>query len=408
MTFESLIKNPNNRHTHIKANGKIFYSDVEALKHISEQLSPKGNTNRPALDGRNSRLADYLARKGALEFCIKGVDHSDDWKTEPEQTFEQLCDRMCEILEQTYQEIYISYSGGTDSDTIAEAFMRRGTRGVTLVNVANNTIQMKTEARQWLAKHTGDAVKAKYAGAIANLGWKVLMFQGWQPNDHSQYEKNMVDNEFMSWLIDFTNTNTWAQNSGRVTLTRADKRSCWVMGYEKPHLTVDKGWFCFQMHHNLFNAAVSCVDPNSDLIYFWLNDIVPDLIKKMAHSKCREIKNILKEQGHQPTTENVESMNSPRSPHYQRINRAMGLGGLTRFLQSRETHTGGSWRKLDLLQQHVVMDAHKPTIDKMNARDRYFEEVILKQTHSDFIDTEQKAILPIKSKSIPISPVGDC
>lgn len=407
MTFESLIKNPNNRHTHIKANGKIFYSDVEALKHISEQLSPKGNTNRPALDGWNSRLADYLARKGALEFCIKGVDHRDDWKTEPEQTFEQLCDRMCEILEQTYQEIYISYSGGTDSDTIAEAFMRRGTRGVTLVNVANKTIQMKTEARQWLAKHTSDAVKVKYAGAIANLGWKVLMFQGWQPNDHIQYEKNMVGNEFMSWLNDFRNTNTWAQNSGRVTLTRANKRSCWVVGLEKPHLTVDKGWFCFQMHHNLFDTPLSCVDPNSDLIYFWMNDIVPDLIKKMAHSKCREVKNILKEQGNEPTKANVESMNYHRGVHYQRINRAMGLGGLTTFLRTPETKSGGLFRQKDLIQQHAVMDEHKPTIDKMNARDRYFDEVIIKQTHSELLDIPGKATLPIRSKSIPISPVGE-
>lgn len=405
MTFESLIRNPRNQHNHIKANGKVFHSDIQALAYVTSLISPSAPGNKPTMDDNEQRLSEYLARKGFLEFCMRGVDPSDDWKTEPEQTFEQLCDTMCRALEQSYDDIYISYSGGTDSDTIAEAFLRRGTRNVTLVNVANIPVQKRTGARRWLAQHTGDAVKVKYAGAIANLGWRVMMFRGWQPTNARQYEKSMLEREFMSWAQDYTNTNAWAQNSGEVTLTRHSRRSCWVVGLEKPHLTVHNGWYCFQMHHNLFDTPLSCVDPNSELIHFWLNDIVPALIKKMAHAKCREIMKIFKEQGIKPNKKTVESMNLHTGKYYQRINRAMGLGGLTKFLMTAETHRGGAFRTMDLAQQRVVISDDKQMLEKIALRDRYFDQVIVKETHNELLNLDKKKPMNIYSKPIPILPV---
>lgn len=404
MIFENLNYNPKNKHNHIKANGKVFHSDIEALAHITSLLQRPGSINKPTMDNKNQRLSDYLARKGFLEFCMKGVDPEDDWKTEPTQTFQQLCDSMCRSIEQNYDGIYISYSGGTDSDTIAEAFLRRGTRNITLVNVANMPVQKKTSARKWLAQHTGDAVKVKYAHAISNLGWRVMMFQGWQPTDVRHYEKSFLDREFLSWRQDYYNIHAWAQNSGEVTLTRHSKRSCWVVGLEKPHLTVDKGWYCFQMHHNLFDTPLSCVDPNSELIHFWLNDIVPALIKKMSHAKCQEIKKIFKEQGIATTKQTVENMNGPASRYYQRINKAMGLGGLTKFLMTPQTHIG-EFRSNDLTQQRDLIVNDRQLSDKMLLRDKYFDQVIVKETHNELLNLNGKKPMDIYSKPIPILPV---
>ena len=356
------------------------------------------------MDDKDQRLSDYLARKGFLEFGIKGVDPEDDW-TEPEQTFQQLCDQMCQWIEQNYDEIYLGYTGGTDSDTIAEAFMRRGTRNITLVNAANIPVHKKINSRKWLAQHTSEAVKVKYAHAIASLGWKVEMFQGWQPTDISQYEKSFTEREFISWNNDYRKIHAWAQNSGEVTLTRHYKKSCWIVGLEKPHLTVYKGWYCFQMAHDLTNTPLSCVDPNHDLIYFWLNDIVPDLIKKMTHAKCKEIKKIFKETRMVPTKKTVEHISGGSSPYHDRINKAMGLGGLSKFLMTADTHRGGKFYAMDYVQQNDIIMNDKQLSNKILLRDRYFDEVIAKQIHSELLNIEGKTTMPIYSKPIPILPV---
>lgn len=406
MIFESLHHNPRNKHYSIKADGKVFYSDIEALAHITSLLKQTASVNKPTMDDKDQRLSDYLARKGFLEFCMKGVNPEDDWKTEPDQTFQQLCDIMCKSIEQNYDGIYLGYTGGTDSDTIAEAFLRRGTRNVTLVNAANIPVHKNTNSRKWLGQHTGDAVKVKYAHAIANLGWKVLMFQGWQPTDISHYEKSFAEREFLSWNNDYRKIHAWAQNSGEVTLTKHDKRSCWIVGLEKPHFTVFKGWYCFQMSHDLSNTPLSCVDPNHDLIYFWLNDIVPDLIKKMAHTKCKEIKKIFKETRMLPTKKAVEHMSGGSSPYHERINRAMGLGGLTKFLMTAETHRGGKFYAMDLAQQNDIIKNDKQLSDKILLRNSYFDEVIARQTHNELLNLKTKTTTPIYSKPIPILPVN--
>ena len=405
MTFESLHHNPKNKHYHIKADGQVFYNDIQALEHITSKFKKSTSVNKPTMDDKDQRLSDYLARKGVLEFCMKGVDPEDDWQTEPEQTFQQLCDSMCEWIQQNYDEIYLGYTGGTDSDTIAEAFLRRGARNITLVNAANIPVHKKINSRKWLAQHTSEAVKIKYAHAISNLGWKVLMFQGWQPTDVSHYEKSFMEREFLCWGSDYLRINAWAQNSGEVILTKHKKKSCWIVGLEKPHLTVSKGWYCFQMAHDLSNTPLSCVDPNHDLIYFWLNDIVPDLIKKMAHAKCREIKKIFKETHMLPTKKAVEHMSGGSSAYHERINRAMGLGGLTRFLMTADTHRGGQFYSMDLAQQNDIIKNDKQMCNKVSLRNRYFDEVIVKQVHGELLNLNTKATVPIYSKPIPIRPV---
>ena len=405
MTFESIHHNPRNKHYHIKADGKLFHSDIEALAHITSRLKKSTSINKPTMDDKDQRLSDYLARKGFLELCMKGVDTDDDWKTEPEKTFQQLCDQMCQWIEQNYDEIYLGYTGGTDSDTIAEAFLRRGTRNITLVNAANIPVHKKINSRKWLAQHTSEAVKVKYAHAMANLGWKVMMFQGWQPTDIKQYEKSLMEREFLSWNNDYRKIHAWAQNSGEVTLTRHNKKACWIVGLEKPHFTLHKGWYCFQMAHDLTNTPLSCVDPNHDLIYFWLNDIVPDLIKKMSHAKCKEIKKIFKDTRMVPTKKTVEHMSGGSSPYHERINKAMGLGGLTKFLMTADTHRGGKFYAMDYVQQNDIIMNDKRLSDKILLRDRYFDEVITNQVHSELLNLDLRSPMPIYSKPIPIMSV---
>ena len=134
MTTGSSNKSLKNHQTYIKALGKIFDSDIQALAHVTSHIN-KSKANSLHTDRHQTRHDDvpnYLGQKGILEFHIKGVTDQ-TWNGEPKQTLDQLCHRLCDILEQTYDEIIISHSGGTDSETMSQLFLQRGTRNITLM-----------------------------------------------------------------------------------------------------------------------------------------------------------------------------------------------------------------------------------------------------------------------------------
>tara|TARA_R100001460_G_scaffold32149_2_gene63188 strand:+ start:654 stop:1895 length:1242 start_codon:yes stop_codon:yes gene_type:complete len=406
VTFENLNKNLRNRHTSIVADGKRFHSDIEALMHLSKKLGPLSelenriprydNTQSKTLGEYHKGLGEYLSKKGVLQFDIHGKFMDTDWTTEPEHDVSVYIDRMCEAIEQNYDEIMISYSGGTDSNTITDAFLRRGTRNVKLVNFVNTSLQIHVEARKWLAKHTNDALKYKYENAIRNLNWSVQIFEAWQPYSAKQYEDSIANREFMAWNNDYNNLHSWAQNSGEIIATRnTGRRTCWIVGYEKPHLTIDNGWYCFRMSHDIMDTPLSPVDPNAELIYFWMNDLEPNLIKKLAHCKAKEIRKIFAENNTSPNKENVEMMNRSHSAHYHRLNKAMGMSALTDFLATNETKDG-YWKQQDLEQQSRVL--HKETEIKKTLRDKYFDEVIKKEINANLLAMELRRPISIVSK----------
>ena len=84
----------------------------------------------------------------------------DDWSTEPEQELEYYRQQMCAYIENTYHNITVAYSGGTDSETIIDAFKRRGTRQLTLLHLTNS-VSAETEARQRLEQEKKESNKKK-------------------------------------------------------------------------------------------------------------------------------------------------------------------------------------------------------------------------------------------------------
>ena len=83
----------------------------------------------------------------------------------------------------------------------------------------------------------------------------------------------------------------------------------------------------------------------------------------------------------------------------------MGLGGLTKFLMTPDTHRGGKFYAMDYVQQNDIIMNDKQLSNKILLRDRYFDEVIAKQIHSELLNIEGKTTMPIYSKPIPILPV---
>ena len=116
------------------------------------------------------------------------------------------------------------------------------------------------------------------------------------------------------------------------------------------------------------------------------------------------MKNIFQERKVTPTRDEVEVMNHASHPCRQRLNRAMGLGGLTDFLMTPETK-GGAWRSKDIRQQNELKEKH--TFNKRIIRDRYFDEVVSRNVHHGLLDLKHRKPIGIMSKSIRLIPIQD-
>ena len=130
MTFENLNKNTRNRHTSIIADGKRFHSDIEALAHLSGKIGPMSELqnriprydNHPKTLGEYHKgLGEYLSKKGVLWFDIHGQFMQGDWTQEPEQDVSFYVDRMCEVIDNTYDEVLIKNLKVMDASAIALA-----------------------------------------------------------------------------------------------------------------------------------------------------------------------------------------------------------------------------------------------------------------------------------------------
>jgi len=432
VTEKSANTAPRNVNTHIIALGKKFHSDVEALTYFSKHFKETDKNNRPVLDGTNESLQKYLASKGVLEFHIKGVTEKSDWSDEPKETMHQLCNRLCEMLEQTYDEIIVSHSGGTDSETITQLFLQRGTRNITLMrrsqdlwpgdNAGRTETHIEPMAK-WLDKHTSKATEKKYGWAFKNLGWKMKFVEQLQPYNEKQYERSLQNKEFLSWENDYSNISSWAQNSGDVFAAKP-KRVCFIEGLEKPIITLHNGWYCFRMHHDSQWWGQPLAPPGVDRVWFWMNELVPELIQKLAHLKCQEIKKIFNERNTLPTQAEVELMNRASHPCRLRLNRAMGMNGLTEFHDRGEAShmeslnaffgplefqpTPGEdydWKHWDITARSKK--EHRQAMNKMKIRDTFYDQIITPNIHHHFLNKEDKTLYGISTKTIPIMPVTE-
>jgi len=432
VTDESANKTPRNVNTHIIALGKKFHSDIEALTHFSKHFKATNTNNRPVLDGVDNSLQNYLANKGVLEFVIPGVTDKSDWSEEPTESISELCNRLCEIIEQTYDEIIIGYSGGTDSETIAQYFLKRGTRNVTLLkrpqelwpgDNVGRTEHHFDPAMKWADKITHDAIKKNYAWAFKHLGWKMKFVKHMTPYNESQYEKSLANREFLSWENDYANISSWAQNSGDVFKTKG-KKSCFIEGLEKPRIILHDGWYKFHMNHDSQWWGQPLCPPGCDRIWFWLQPIVPEVIQKLAHLKAKEIKKWFKDHGTTPTADEVNRMNDNVHPSRMRTLKAMGMKGICEwhytaaatYIEAISSHFGPlefiptpgkdyDWKHWEISERSLKKQ--QQAVNKIKIRDTFYDQIILPNIHDRFLNKADKTIHGISTKMIPVIPATE-
>ena len=432
MTEKSANTTPRNVNTHIISLGKKFHSDIEALTHFSKHFKETDKNNRPVLDGTNESLQNYLANRGVLEFVIPGVTDKSDWSEEPAETIQQLCDRLCGIIEQTYDEIIIGYSGGTDSETIAQYFLKRGTRNVTLLkrpqelwpgdNVGRTEHHFEP-ALKWADRITHDAIKTKYSWAFKNLGWKMRFVEHMTPYDEKEYEKSLTNREFLSWENDYANISSWAQNSGNVFKT-SGKKTCFIEGLEKPRIILHDGWYKFHMNHDSQWWGQPLCPPGCDRIWFWLQGLVPEVIQKLAHLKAKEIRKWFAEQGAKPTADEVNRCNDNVHPTRMRTLKAMNMKGICEwhytaaatYIEAISSHFGPlefiptpgkdyDWKHWEISDRSLKK--HQSAVNKMKIRDTFYDQIMMRNIHHHFLNKADKTLYGISTKMIPIIPATE-
>lgn len=359
---------------------KTFDSDVTALQYFSKNLNEEME----------------------MQFNFK-LD--DDWTKEPAHDLEHYRQKMCAHIENSYHNITIAYSGGTDSETMVDAFKRRGTRQLTLLHLTNS-VSADTRARHELEKEMKQRIQLKHGDAIKNLGWKFKIGTKWQVGTSAETERTVADQRFISWNPDVDFLNQWYEDkpsSGILTKYDKKRNGCVVYGKEKPEIGIEKGWWVARYMSPMFETPFY-FDDEADDVYFFVNGSCPELPKKISWLKAKAIEKIFIRDGILPTEKNATSASLFSSPYYQEINRATGYMALSDFLNTNASKIWGWWR-----QEHEkdIKSTHKETNNKFILKNKYFNEVLTKTIDNRFLDIDNRMVHGIRSKSYRLFPVCD-
>jgi len=357
-----------------------FQSDVSALQYFTNNL-------------KNELRMDF------------GFKLSADWSQQPVHSVEHYRQQMCAYIENNYHNIVIAYSGGTDSETMVDAFKRRGTKQIILTHLTN-CADAKTKSRKWLEKHMEQRIRIKHADAVKYLGWKINVGTLWQPGDSSQQERTVSDNRFTSWGADVAFINQWYEdkpNQKILDLHDPRKKTCVIYGKEKPEIGIEDGWWVARYVSSMFERTFN-FDHETDDIFFFLNGQVSELAVKIAWLKALEMQKIFVSDNILPTEANANSTSLSSSPYYTRLVKAMGYEALSDFLNSASTKNWGWWKKKALKETTKIS---KETKYKQIIQSRYFDEVLTNTIDNRFLDLEAKMVHGIRSKSYRLFPVND-
>lgn len=207
--------------------------------------------------------------------CYDNVFNTLDWTVEPKESIRELIDTRTRQLAQRYDKIILAFSGGTDSVTVYNSFVRQNI----LIDEIIISYSPYTEAHpvitaDWLIKNHHDKRTKitvlnrndpKYYTIFKNEGW-VLENQG----NLGYFNLSAPGSYFYQHCSDQWGNTNWAM----------------IIGYEKPNIMREKNqWLAVKMD-KVFKPSFSY--PN--LEYFFITPDLPQLHLKQNHLLLRYIK----------------------------------------------------------------------------------------------------------------------
>lgn len=247
----------------------------------------------------------YATEKNLSVDNLKWYYHDDrfnlvDWKTEPEQTLDQLYDARALDIRFKYDYVVLSYSGGADSHNIFEAFNRQG---LLIDEIVVHHFEKGRGPQSNFSKHDTSALNStatehyfhtlpmlKY---ISKVSPKTKITLVDMTDNMFEYFQNAKDE---NWV----NTRTEQINPGNVTKydyfkvlrKRLDvtRSMAVVLGTDKPRcfIRAADSNFYFRISDKSINSARSIADSlsiysNSTLEYFYWSPDSAKMLVKQAH-----------------------------------------------------------------------------------------------------------------------------
>lgn len=391
-SLSNFLDLPTSKNDFYTVGTKIFTRDIDALVYASQtKTTPKYHLNFDIFKQENRYL----------------------WQVEPAKDIEYYFDKHASILNTLYDKIYLSYSGGTDSHTILNVFIKNNIKNVTLVNITE-TDPVNSKIYHTIKKPT-DLISKKYRNTFINLNYKLV---GYKENylttklDPIVWEA-IINHAPGAWNTHFNQINRSNVllryfNDNNSNILSLNDKDCIVYGYEKPYITIQNGWWGWQTHSNLVVYLDGRIPYYNNLnnVYFFISNEVPELQIKMAWNKIKKIKEILKNRKIKISAESVQDIQRDTLKYYIPINKAMGLGALSSSLETKAFahqiyHSGNSFniKIADPLANNVIVN------EIHNINKCFYDNYIIKNVDSQFLNETDRLVKEIYSDFIPICKV---
>jgi hypothetical protein len=222
-----------------------------------------------------------------------------DWTVEPELTLDQLYDRRCRELRETYDYLILSYSGGADSHNILTSFVRQGLH---IDEIVVNTMEKGNKRRTVVDANNKDAKNAHAEHDLQTLP-RLREIQPHIPNtkititDLSDYLFEYLEKAGdASWIMDkreglnpagMTRFNYLHFSEVRKQFDK-NKRFGLIMGLDKPRTVIHKDKFYIRFNDRTTNMQTIAEHfkeyPNSTIEFFYWAPESLDILCKQAHT----------------------------------------------------------------------------------------------------------------------------
>lgn len=362
------------RKWYFRVGDKRYYNDVSALMAFSRDRSQQ------------------------LEFVLDLPKlYAMDWSVEPKQNLNDLYDQLLNLIAKKYQNIILSYTGGTDSNTILDAIVRNNISNVKLVHVRNivhDSNPIRKDEYLWIQQ----GLKERYGQHLQKLN---ITFQVHSLGTNNGIDVQKYKDTHINWNTDVYGmhefdfvvphgwlSGSWSKSSGVLDNLFAKQQVCNLMGFEKPRLVIiDDVW-----HWQPVSSAYTAT-PCHNEIWFFLNDIMPEIQIKLSHIKIQTIERIYRRDKIKYT-----GVWQPNEKYYVEINQSMGYHGVSKMF---DTPFNKLWHGKAKSQKEYINDA----IGHLDFHAQYFSEWE-KYIDRDLLNYQTYTMHGVLGKAIPIVPVA--
>lgn len=339
-----------------------------------------------------------------LKFDFKFTNNPQLWLTEPPLSVHDYFDRHAQVINYKYNKINIRYSGGTDSNTVLNSFLREGVP----VHVQHTVTDEMSKFSQQLYS----AVKKDFAQIAKNP-----LIKEFDVRDH----RGLSQREFERGLLNFrghlssqmSNTSFyWDLSSDHTTIYDINERDVLISGKEKPRLKIENGWWHWEALDAKYGESHFDLDRGKH-IWFFLTDDVPELQIKMTWNKIKFLESLARKQKIKIDFDWLELMQGTNSPYYEQVNESMGLQAVNQILHSNTSklcHPSGVRREQyknwnDNSGITNLMEDYTQDIIK-NLRSDLYRITRVDDHARNFAGHEITNIAGVFHKPIPVCPVS--